>query len=303
MKIAFLFAGQGSQIVGMGKDLYDNYPIAKKIYDSAKLDIELKKICFLGPKEILDQTIYAQPAILATSLSIAKILENNNIIPSSIAGLSLGEYSALAFADSFSIEDAIKIVYKRGKIMQDALIPGQTGMAAILNLDASIILNCLKEIEGVCEIANYNCPGQIVITGDNKSIDEACDKLTKLGARKCIKLNVSGAFHSSYLEEASNILENELSKYPINKPKYEVIYNAFGSSSDLDIVQILKKQIKTSVYFEQSVKHMINNGIDTFIEIGPGSTLSSFVRKIDKDVKVLNAFDKESIERVMSELK
>lgn len=303
MSIGFIFAGQGSQAVGMGHDLYEQNDIAKDIYDSANLGFDLKEMCFNGPKELVDQTKYAQPLILATSLSIAKILESKGVKPSYVAGLSLGEYSALAFSEVFNSHDALKIIAKRGEIMQDALPLGTSGMAAILNLDGAIIKAVISKIDGVCEVANYNCPGQVVITGDINSIDKACELLTSAGARKCIKLNVSGAFHSSLLNDASKELRAELDKYELRTPKYEVVYNTFGTPSTDNIKDILERQIKSSVLFEQSIEYMINNGVDTFVEIGPGSALSGFVKKINKDVKILCANDLESIERIIGELK
>ncbi len=303
MSIGFIFAGQGSQVVGMGKDLYENSDIAKNIYDSANLNFDLKDMCFNGPKEFMDQTKYAQPLILATSLAIAKVLESKGIVPTYVAGLSLGEYSALAFSEVFSVKDSLSIIARRGEIMQNALPLGTTTMAAILNLDADIIKAVISKVSGVCEVANYNCPGQVVITGDVKSIDEACVLLTNAGARKCIKLNVSGAFHSSLLNDASKELRAELDKYEVKEPKYKVVYNTYGTESNEKIKDILEKQIKSSVLFEQSIEYMIENGVDTFIEIGPGTALAGFVKKINKEVKVLSATDLDTIERIIGELK
>ncbi len=300
MKIGFLFAGQGSQVVGMGKDIYDNYQIAKDIY--SYLDSNIKDVSFNGPKELLDETMYAQPSILASSLAIAKILERNNIIPSFVCGLSLGEYSALAFSNVFNINVAIKLVTKRGEIMQNALPKNETGMVAVLGMDSNIILEEIKKVNGVCEIANYNCPGQIVISGEIKALDEAINLLTLKGARKCIKLNVSGAFHSSLLEGASLKLKEELDKYELGDKTYEIVYNTYGEPSNIDIKTILTNQIKSSVKFEQSIRYMLDNGVDTFIEIGPGNTLAGFVKKINKEVNVYSAFNMESLNKVIGEL-
>lgn len=305
MKLGFLFAGQGAQYVGMGKDLYDNFPAAKKVYDSVNLDFDLKKTCFEGPKEVLNDTAYTQSCIFTTSMAIAETLKEKEIIPEYVAGLSLGEYSALSFAEAFDINTGAKITRKRGEIMANALPEGTTGMVAILNLDEAIIKEVCEEVSkthGVCSIANYNCPGQIVITGENEAIKKASEILLEKGARRAMPLNVSGAFHSILLEDASKELEKVLSAENINQPKIKVVYNISGKEETDDLISILTKQIKSSVYFMQSIQYMIDKGVDTFIEIGPGSSLKSFVRKVNRDVKVYNADNVKSIEKILDEV-
>lgn len=298
-KIAFCFAGQGAQAKGMGQDFYNEYETAKNIYDKFP---EIKELCFNDPNEVINQTAYAQKAMLLTSYTIASILKEKGITPEYVCGLSLGEYSALAFSDVWSLKDSIEIVTNRGEIMQNALPLGTTKMAAILGLDREVILENIKDIKGVCEIANYNCPGQIVITGDNEAIDIACAKLTEAGAKRAIPLNVSGAFHSSLLTDASKKLRVVLDKFSPNAPIYKVVYNITGREETLNINDILERQIKSSVYFEDSIKYMIERGVNTFIEIGPGRTLTSFIKKINKDVEVINVSDVSGVIKAVETL-
>lgn len=295
MKIAFLFAGQGVQYVGIGKDLYDHSPIFRNIFDN--LPENIKDICFNGPESELNNTLNSQPAILATSLGLASILKEKGVDCEYCAGLSLGEYTALTYANAFSVKDAIDIVIKRGSIMSKALPIGITGMAAIINISEEVINKVIKEI-GNLEIANYNSPKQIVITGDINSIDKAIVKFKDLKVR-AIKLNVSGAFHSSYLNEASIQLNAVLNDYVINKPDKNVVFNVIGSQGD-DIIDLLTKQIKSSVLFMQSVEYMICKGVNTFIEIGPGKVLSNFVKQINDEVTVYQVDSLESIEKVVN---
>ena len=295
MKVAFLFAGQGVQYVGMGKELYEKSNTFKSIFD--KLPSDVKDICFNGPEEDLNNTLNAQPAILATSYGIASVLKEKGIDCEFCAGLSLGEYSALTYSGVFNIDDVIEIVRQRGSIMADALPLGTTGMAAIINSDEETINDVINEYENL-GIANYNSSKQIVITGDINSIDKAIEKFKELKVR-AIKLNVSGAFHSSYLEDASVKLNEVLSNYEIKKPLKKVVFNVTGNDEDNDIKDLLTKQIKSSVLFRQSIEYMISKGVDTFIEIGPGKTLSGFVRATSKDVNVYQVETYESIEKVV----
>ena len=282
MKIAFLFAGQGSQYVGMGQDFYNEYDEVKKIYDKFP---EIRDLCFSGDANILNQTMYAQKAILLTSYAISQILK---IKPEYVCGLSLGEYTALAYSNVWNIDDAIKIITERGRIMQGALPLGTTMMAAVIGMDRDVIKNAISTVKGVCEIANYNCKGQIVITGEIEAVKQGMENLKAAGAKRVIPLNVSGAFHSSLLIPASYELREILDKYKPNKPSYKVVYNISGKEEKSDINDILQSQICHSVYFEDTINYLHENGVDTFIEIGPGSTLSSFVKKTLTEVNVIS---------------
>lgn len=305
MKIGFLFAGQGSGYVGMGKDLYENYDEAKKIYDSINIGFDLKELCFEGPKEKLLDTEYAQSCILATSIAIAEVIKSYGIVPEYVAGLSLGEYSALCYANAFDFNTALEITKERGKIMANALLKGTTSMAAVIGLDENIIksvCNDLNKDYGVCEIANYNSLDQIVITGENKAIKIAQEKLLEKGAKRVI-ITSDRAFHSSLLEEASVQLKEVLQSKEINKPVIKVVYNISGKEETGDLVDILTKQIKSSVYFRQQIEYMIKKGVNTFIEIGPGSVLTSLVKRINSDVKVYSVDSVESIKKMIEEVK
>ena len=310
MKTAFLFAGQGAQTPGMGKDFYEHNPAAKALMDSLHCSFDIKKVSYEGPAETLNNTAYCQACIVAVSTSICKALEQEGIVPDMVAGLSLGEYSALVASDAMTPETAVSIVEQRGKIMANALPEGTTGMAAVLNLDAETILEVCKTIshEGhVLEIANYNCPVQIVITGHKEALMEAEPLLLEKGARRVISLVVSGAFHSSLLSEASKELNKVLEQSEIHAPRIPVYHNLTGcdehAGSKEDLVELLTKQISHSVRMEETIRNMINDGADTFVEIGPGKTLSGFVRKISRDVKVYTINTVEDLERICTEWK
>lgn len=293
MTTAFLFAGQGSQIVGMAKDFYDHCPESRELMDSLTCDYDIKKLCFEGPQESLNDTAYAQSSIVAASLTILEAIKTKGIQGDVCAGLSLGKYSALCYAGAMDAQSAIDIVRQRGILMANALPAGTTGMSAVLGLSAEKIEEVCKEIQSkglVLEIANYNCPGQIVVTGQKEALEKAEALLMEKGARRVLPLTVSGAFHSSLLQDASLELEKVLQQSKLSLPKIPVYHNISGDkenvSSTNDLIEILKQQICHSVRFEQTIRNMIRDGVDTFVEIGPGKTLSGFVRKVDRSVKV-----------------
>ena len=304
MKIGFLFAGQGSQHPGMGKDFYEQYDAARRLYDSIDIDIPLKELCFNGTQEQLNDTAVAQPCILATSSAIAAVLSEKGIHADVAAGLSLGEYSALAYAGVFTPQEGAKLVRQRGKIMAAALPEGTSGMAAVLNTEESVIAEVCAEVKeiGVCEIANYNCPGQIVISGQKDAVAAASEKLKARGARRVIPLQVSGAFHTSLLNEASVQLREVLDTYAFGEEEIPVINNVSGKVETRDLREVLQEQICHSVHFTQSLQAMIDMGVELFIEIGPGHALSGFVRKTTKEVPVYHIDTTEDLEKVLKEV-
>jgi [acyl-carrier-protein] S-malonyltransferase len=309
-KTAFLFSGQGSQYVGMGKELCDNFSVAREVFDKAEAitDMDLRSLCFCGPEEILSRTENTQPGMVTTSLAIAAILEENNIHADYAAGLSLGEYSGLIYAGVFSFEDGISLIKKRGSIMQNAVPEGHGAMAAILGLDRQIVNECCESLGklGIVEVANYNCPGQIVISGEKVPVEKAMIELKERGALKTIMLNVSGPFHSSMLKKAGEELETEIKRVQINAPKKMIISNYDNKFYDDDYnntIYKLKNQISSSVWWEDNIRTLIAEGIENFIEVGPGKTLISFVRKIDRSKKTYNVEDMGSLQKLLSEFK
>lgn len=307
MKTAFLFSGQGAQYPGMGKDLYENYDSAKAVFDSIATDFDVKTLCFEGSKEQLDDTQYTQVAIFAHAMAAAAVLQENGIHADVTAGLSLGEYSALCYADCFSVQAGAEILRERGKLMANALPSGTSAMAAVLMLDKEAILNACEAVQdiGVCEIANYNCPGQIVISGKKAAVEEACEKLKAAGAKRAIMLNVSGPFHSGMLVGAGEKLGKVLENVEIHKPviPYAANVTAQYVTEAEPVKDLLVKQVSSSVKWQQCVETMLADGVDTFIEIGPGKTLAGFMRKIDRSVKTLNVEKLEDIEKVVEALK
>lgn len=308
-KIALLFAGQGSQYVGMGKDLYDNFEIAKKVYDNANeiLGIDIKKLCFEGPEEELSRTENTQPCMLTTAYAITSILKEKGIEAEVAGGLSLGEYSALVYGGVLTFEDGLKLIQKRGIIMQNAVPDGFGGMAAILGLDRTTIEEYCKNnsSNGVVEVANYNCPGQIVITGDKLAVESAASDLKTLGALKTIILKVSGPFHSSLMKNAGEALEREMHKVSFATPNIMVVSNYdneyYGNDAN-SIIYKLKNQVSSSVRWEDNIRKLIDDGVEAFIEIGPGKALSSFMKKIDKSKTVYNVEDIKTLDKLINEI-
>ncbi|GAA6283219.1 ACP S-malonyltransferase [Enterocloster bolteae] len=304
-KIAFIFPGQGAQACGMGQDFYEQTETGKRIFDKATelMGFSMPQLCF-EENDRLDITEYTQAAMVTASIAMMRVLEENGIKPDVAAGLSLGEYCALAAAGVMSDEDAIRTVRQRGILMQEAVPVGGGAMAAILALDAAAIEEVTGAMEGVW-IANYNCPGQIVISGEKAAVEEACEKLKAAGAKRAVMLNVSGPFHSGMLADAGEKLGEVLSQVELHEPQIPYVANVTAQyvKSAAEVKELLTRQVSSSVRWQQSVEAMIADGVDTFIEIGPGKTLAGFMRKISRDVKTLNVEKLEDIGKVAEALK
>ena len=304
-RIAFIFPGQGAQTCGMGKDFYEQTETGKRVFDKASelLGFSMPQLCF-EQNDRLDITEYTQAAMVTASIAMMRVLEENGINPDVAAGLSLGEYCALAAAGVMSDEDAIRTVRQRGILMQEAVPVGEGAMAAILALDASAIEEVTGAMEGVW-IANYNCPGQIVISGEKAAVEDACEKLKAAGAKRAVMLNVSGPFHSGMLADAGEKLGEVLSQVELHEPQIPYVANVTAQyvKSAAEVKELLTRQVSSSVRWQQSVEAMIADGVDTFIEIGPGKTLAGFMRKISRDVKTLNVEKLEDISKVAEALK
>ena len=304
-KIAFIFPGQGAQACGMGKDFYEQTETGKRIFDKATqlMGFSMPQLCF-EENDRLDITEYTQAAMVTASIAMMRVLEENGIKPDVAAGLSLGEYCALAAAGVMSDEDAIWTVRQRGILMQEAVPVGEGAMAAILALDAAAIEEVTGAMEGVW-IANYNCPGQIVISGEKAAVEEACEKLKAAGAKRAVMLNVSGPFHTGMLTAAGEKLGQVLSRVELHEPRIPYVANVTAQyvKSAGGVKELLTRQVSSSVRWQQSVEAMIGDGVDTFIEIGPGKTLAGFMRKISRDVKTLNVEKLEDIGKAVEALK
>lgn len=303
-KIAFIFPGQGAQKAGMGKDFYENSKTAAEVIDRASelLGLDMKALCF-EENDLLDQTEYTQAALVTVCMAMEKVLRERGFAPDVTAGLSLGEYCAIASAGGMSTENAITTVRKRGILMQNAVPGGQGAMAAVLGLDAGKIEEVLADRSGVM-IANYNCPGQIVITGWKEDVEQAADALKEAGAKRVLPLNVSGPFHSSLLEQAGEELEKELEQVEFSDLQIPYVTNVTAEyvTDITKTKELLARQVASSVRWQQSMELLIADGVDTFVEIGPGRTLAGFLRKINREVKVYNVGTWEDVDKVVNEL-
>lgn len=289
-KLVFMFPGQGSQYVGMGKEFYDTIPVCKEVFDLASeaSGLDVAKLCF-EENEQINITEYTQIAMLATEAAIYAALKEKGYTPDVTAGLSLGEYGALIASGVMSMKDAFVVIRKRGIYMQNA-VPTGGAMSAVLGLDAAAIEKVCEETEGIVSIANYNCPGQIVITGEKAAVDAAGEALKEAGAKRVVPLKVSGPFHSQMLVQAGEQLGEALKDVAIADEFIPYVANVTADyvTNAADVKPLLEKQVAASVRWQQTIERLIADGADTFVEIGPGKTLSGFMRKINRDVTVYN---------------
>ena len=304
-KIAFIYPGQGAQYIGMGQEFYEQTETGKKTFDKASelLGFSMPDLCF-KENDQLNITEYTQAAMVTVSIAMTKVLNELGVFADVTAGLSLGEYAALFAAGVMREEDAITVVRQRGILMQEAVPAGIGAMAAILALENETIEKVTKDIEDVW-IANYNCPGQMVISGKKEAVDLACEKLKEAGAKRTLSLNVSGPFHSGMLVQAGEKLGKVLEGISLNTPSIPYVANVTADyvTDASKVRDLLTRQVSSSVRWQQSVEAMIADGTDTFVEIGPGKTLSGFMKKISRDVKVMNIEKLADMEKAVEELK
>ncbi len=307
MNIAFVYAGQGSQVEKMGLDLYQNNSIFKNVLDTADVDGTYKEIMFNGTLEKLSDTQYTQPCMVLFTSGITQVLKQNGVTPKMVAGLSLGEYSALNAAQVLDAKTAVELVAFRGKAMKNAVTGIECGMQAVLGLEKEKLQNACDKASGlgVVEIANYNCPGQLVIAGEKNAVEKAAEYAKENGAKRCVPLNVSGPFHTSLMKKAGDELCEKFKTINFENMQIPVVFNCTASEikQDETVPMLLEKQVQSSVYFEDTITYMQQNGIDTIIEIGPGKVLTGFIKKTAKQIQCYQVQDVESLEKTLQAIK
>ncbi len=308
-KTAFIFPGQGSQSIGMGKNLFENFPAARSIFEEADetLGFSLSEMCFSGKESDLQLTANTQPAILTTSVAAYRAMAEEGITkPDFVAGHSLGEYSALVAAGVITFADAVRTVRNRGTYMQEAVPVGVGAMAAILGADIETVKSaCSEAADGqVCSPANINSPSQVVIAGDSDAVDRACELLKERGAKRAIKLNVSAPFHCALMMPAQDRLENDLAGLQYTQFEFPIVHNvdAAVNADETRVADVLTRQVSSPVKWLQSVQNLIANGTTTFVEVGPGKVLSGLTKQIDRDVRILNVENVESLRNTQETL-
>lgn len=299
-KIAFLFPGQGAQYTGMAKDFYEEFPVCREVFALAEKasGIDMRELIF-EENERLNITEYTQIAMLTAEMAVCEAVKERGLLADVAAGLSLGEYGALVTSGALTMEDAFRVVRKRGTYMQEA-VPTGGAMAAVLGMAAEKILEICEGAEGLVSIANYNCPGQIVITGEEKAVQQACAKLKEAGARRTLPLKVSGPFHSVLLKGAGEKLGKALEDVALRDIRIPYLTNVTADyvTDKGQVKELLKKQVYSPVKWQQSVERMAADGVDTFVELGPGRTLTGFLRKIDRNVRAVNIEKTEDLDKI-----
>ena len=308
MKLAILYAGQGSQHPGMGKDLYEAYPAFRAAFDAAELDFDLKRTCFEDPDGVLNQTEYTQPCMVAFAAGMTAVLRENGVQADYLAGLSLGEYSALEAAGVFTAKQAVELAAYRGKAMADAAKGIDCGMTAVLNLDRDALAKCCADAAdlGVVQICNYNCPGQLVIGGEKAAVDKAAELAKAAGARRCLPLKVSGPFHTTFMAPAGDALAKRFASEAFGAMQTPVLFNCLGrEKTDAEsIPALLEKQVQSSVYMEDTLRRLGELGVTDILEVGPGKALSGFVKKtLGADVRCTAVETAEELEAFLKSWK